>query len=39
VPGVRDMVQCSSYRWLAGGSIRPTRVRGVPLAGEALGFA
>ena len=25
-----------SYRWLAGGSIRLTRVRGVPLAGEAV---
>jgi hypothetical protein len=27
-----------SYRWLAGGSIRLTRVRGVPLADETLGF-
>jgi hypothetical protein len=33
VPGVRDMVQCPSYRWLAGGSMRLTRVRGVPFAG------
>ena len=28
-----------SYRWLAGGSIRLTRVRGVPLAGEAFSFS
>ena len=27
-----------SYRWRAGGAMRLTRVRGVPLAGEALGF-
>ena len=26
-----------SYRWPAGGSIRRTRVRDVPLAGETLG--
>jgi len=31
-------MQSASYRWLAGGSMRRTRVRGVPLAGEALGF-
>jgi hypothetical protein len=31
-------MQYSSYRWLAGGAMRRTRVRRVPLASEALGF-
>ena len=38
VPGVRDMVQRPSYPWRAGGAMRLTRMRGVPLAGKALGF-
>ena len=30
-------MQCPSYRWLAEGATRFTRVRGGPLAGKALG--